>query len=633
MPRRVTPEQKQQFWKLINNGANTADAARKTNISYKTALGYVHDAAADAAGNPRTPRSGQEYAQKRRERKIQGPIPYDELSPEAQRAWHDFEYFRLRYFGHVSTPWQIEAAAMAVRLLESPEKEYVVVNCPPGAGKSTLFSHDIPLWLTVRNRGIRGIIGSRTANQAEKYTAWLKKDLERTTPVKAKDHELRQGIAVDAEATLAEDFGRFKPLNPDIWQRGQLTVEQVDDQPVDEKEPTWTSFGMDSGSLGWRVDYITWDDVVDKTTIRTIEAAERQYEWWDDEAETRLEPAGVLVLPGQRLSARDLYRYCLNKEIEPDDDEDADDEDRTRSYVYRHVIYKAHYDEACTGDHKPSSAKPYPDGCLLDPHRISWKDIRQKRKQPKFPTVYQQEDVDPSGVLVNPLWITGGKGDDGVDYTGCEDLDRGLCELPPNLEGPFLSIATADPSPTKYWSVQWWIVTPHNHLRYLMDHERTKMDAPDFFDFNPATNAYSGIVHEWQERSRLLGWPITHWVVEANAAQRWLLRYTWVKQWAATKKVLLIPHETTLNKAHPTLGVESIASAYQHGQVRLPRKQGPARLASQKLIDEVTHWPDWTTDDAVMAHWFLEWNLPNLRPRQQQQPKQWRPSWLGGRAA
>ena len=39
-------------------------------------------------------------------------------------------------------------------------KRYLVVNCPPGSGKSTLFAHDIPAWLTVRNRQIRGMIGS-----------------------------------------------------------------------------------------------------------------------------------------------------------------------------------------------------------------------------------------------------------------------------------------------------------------------------------------------------------------------------------------------------------------------------------------------------------------------------------------
>jgi len=37
-------------------------------------------------------------------------IPYERLSPEAQRGWDDFDYFRRRYLGRVPSPWQVDAA-------------------------------------------------------------------------------------------------------------------------------------------------------------------------------------------------------------------------------------------------------------------------------------------------------------------------------------------------------------------------------------------------------------------------------------------------------------------------------------------------------------------------------------------
>ena len=37
---------------------------------------------------------------------------------------------------------------------------------------------------------------------------------------------------------------------------------------------------------------------------------ERLTQWWEVEAETRLEPGGLLILQGQRLGRDDLYRWA-----------------------------------------------------------------------------------------------------------------------------------------------------------------------------------------------------------------------------------------------------------------------------------------------------------------------------------
>ena len=57
-----------------------------------------------------------------------------------------------------------------------------------------------------------------------------------------------------------------------------------------------------SGFLGGRFDLVIWDDLVDRKNTKTVEAKENLRTWWDSEAETRLEPRGLLLVQGQRIS-------------------------------------------------------------------------------------------------------------------------------------------------------------------------------------------------------------------------------------------------------------------------------------------------------------------------------------------
>ena len=179
---------------------------------------------------------------------IQPEVPaYDVLSSEAQAAYDNIEVFAERYFGIILQPWQIEATERIMDLLGTDYEEYAVINAPPGSGKSTFFAKVLPAWATVRNRAIRGMIGSSTQRLAEWYCRRLRAELDRAHPVKAELNDVRLGLAVDAEATLQNDFGMFKPDSSEIWRAEAFTVLQEDDQPLSQKEPTWSAFGMDSG--------------------------------------------------------------------------------------------------------------------------------------------------------------------------------------------------------------------------------------------------------------------------------------------------------------------------------------------------------------------------------------------------
>jgi hypothetical protein len=557
-----------------------------------------------------------------------GPRAYNELTEDAQKAHADFGYFRRRYLGRGESPWQVEAAYQMMPLLESPDREFVCVNMAPGVGKSSLFSHDLPVWLIARNRRIRILIGSRTERQAMTYVNRIRQTLSRAHIARPAKDQLAQGLATLPEAVLSADFGRFKGLDRDGWTREFFTVAQHRGEISTEKEATCASFGMDSGVLGMRFDLIIWDDLVDSQTVGTPYAREKLIDWWEREAEARLDPGGLLILQGQRIDPNDLYRYALDQKA-------FDDEGNTYK-KYSHIVYPAHFEDRCQGRHE-AGAPSYPQGCLLDSYRLPWRELasHQQSRPEKYRILYQQEDSDPADAMVQRLWINGGQDPStGEEFSGCWDHGRDLAQLPDGLTAPLHSVCVADPAPSRYWAIQWWLYEPATERRFLMDLVRSTMTAPQFLDWRQAESVFVGLMEDWLERSVALGVPIKHWIVEANAAQKFMLQYDHVKRWASTRSVALIPHNThAVNKLDTQIGVSALGPHYRFGRVRLPAGDGalsPAHTASSKLVNEAVGWPSYATDDCLMAQWFLEVSIPRLFPKVGGTPMtQRRPSWTG----
>lgn len=599
-----------KYFDARNDGLGVEQAARKAKLSPSTA--YRFERGDQGSG-------GLEAAATLGINMVAGNLVAQPLSPEAQRALDDFAYFRLRYFGRKSTPWQERAAYELLRLMESQEREYVVMNEPPGSGKSTLFTHDIPCWLIARDRTIRIQIGSRTERQARMYVGRIKKSLERDAPLRADADSLARGIAFDAAACLQDDFGAFKPEGrSDLWRAEALVARQLDGVSLDDKEPTASAWGQDSGFLGGRFDLVIWDDLVDRKNTKSLESKETLREWWDAEAETRLEPGGLLLLQGQRIQHDDLYRYCLDKRT------------MDEQVKYRHIVFKAHDEDLCTGNH--DNLEAWPAGCLLDPHRLPWKHLETlKHNNPRsFAIMYQQEDGDIVGGLVDPAWITGGSDADGYPAPGCLDKERHLLEVPPNLmNGAGWSFVTVDPSPTEWWGVIWWLYDPESGNRYIIDLHRRRLNPEQFLSIDLDTMAYSGLMQELWNRSNELQAPISHVIVEVNAAQRWLLSQPHVQRWSANTGVAFVPHTTSINKADPKFGLESIGDLFRQGRIRIPWGDIASRQRNQYLIDEATRYPDHDTTDLIMSTWFGKLAVENhYTPRKSGLYRMERPGWM-----
>ncbi len=612
-------------------------------------------------------------------------VDFDELTTPAQQAYKEFGYWRTRYLGRRNILWQIQMAQLLMAWLEeakiSGERIRGVLNTPPGGGKTTTVTHDLPGWMICRDRNIRVGLGSRTTPQATAYVRRLKNTLDKNN-------------------LLNLEFGAFKPEQPEVWRQDAFIVDGVTgsaasidyklalagfdfedpvvkrrlQDPADEihtmllaiesvfvageKENTVTALSHQMGFLGGRYDFLAWDDLVDNKNSKSPDQRNDLAEWWEEYAVSRLEPGGVVALVGTRFSKYDLYRYTRDMSYTTDDDleeqlmerltpgmteeqiaeikEDLEkelldkygeegmtidsmepDEDgliqpkRMQRKVYRYVKYPAHNDSTCM---KPTSLKQIDHiDCLLDPMRFKWHDLlRAKQANPrKYALTYQQEDESTEENLIQDVWLTGGLDADGIIYPGCYNYSRSLLEIPEHLKKPdCYSIVTVDPSALNWWSIQWWIWDAEEDKDYLIDLMRARLSADSFLSYSTKRQEYKGVVDKWQTRSVEMGWPISLWIVEQSAAQRYLFQHTWVNEWMQKTRTHIKGHETNRNKADEDFGIQTLRPLYRDGSVDLPYNQDDmkTRMVVNEFKQELVEWPDGPTEDMVMGHWFLHFN-------------------------
>jgi hypothetical protein len=137
-------------------------------------------------------------------------------------------------------------------------------------------------------------------------------------------------LALNAEACLSIDFGRFKPQSSGaLWRAEEFVVEQESLGGLDNKEPTVSAYGIDSEFIGHRADLCLFDDVASSENSKESVARDKLLERWDTMAEARCDPGGLLAVIGQRLGSGDLYAHCLGKITYEDFEDDYDGSDIT----------------------------------------------------------------------------------------------------------------------------------------------------------------------------------------------------------------------------------------------------------------------------------------------------------------
>ncbi|HXF73059.1 MAG TPA: hypothetical protein VNO79_10675 [Actinomycetota bacterium] len=604
---RITDEQKRRFFYLYfdMNGPRLplAKAAEICGFSKSTADRLIRGVRVTSPQDLR-----------REQRDLPPPKPWEELSTDAREALRDFNVFRRLFFADEPQVWAYDAAMRIVEALSrEDERTYIDMNIFPGAGKTTLGLR-IGCWLICgggfcdprRGRAMRLMYGGETLNTARHMTKAIRSALSLRRPFYDLDRDAR------AELVLAREYGRFRPLrgyDPDTqWRDDQFVVAQMEDVDLYEKEPTVQAASYKSGFLGERVNFAWWDDIATTKNSATPAASDALNTFFTNEAERRIEPGGVLVLVGQRLGPLDLHRRRLEARR------------RDGSPLYVHIVYPAHQDRYCDGRHRQwDGREEVGAGCLTDARRLPPRDWEAVSEEANYRTVFQQEDTDPEAVLVLPEWLEGGPDREGFDRPGCYDHDRAFGQHPPKEVGPLVNYAVVDPSPTRFWAVEWWAYQPASRFNYLIWGERRKMPAGTergLLDWNNAEQRFVGLMEDMQRASVLAGQPIRVWVIETNVAQRFLLQFEHYRRWRQRwPDVLVLMHETQLNKLDPAYGVSILSTRYKTGMKRLPAKPAPnldGLNFMRVFVKELTTYPFAETDDTVLADWMGEFNLPRI---------------------
>lgn len=524
------------------------------------------------------------------------PIPYGGLEPAPRKAIAPtaagFKLFHEHYLGLHFDPWADQLAELLVTALSTQEKEFLLVNAPPGAGKTTALTYAFVLWVIVMERA---------------HGRWFTSSLGHREEGKAKWYVQRIRSALETNPKLQTDYGFFRPKGAGRrWSGSELDVEPLDWSKVSDKEPTVTAGSYMGSTLSGRYDLSIWDDLIDAQNSSTIEQRKKLERWNDIEAETRVEPGGLFVLSGARYGPEDLFHMLLTAK----DPEEIDAETGAAKAMYHHVAYSAHYDELCTGNHP---GEPWPKGCLLSPDRISWKTLTHHRSKDdsRYELVWQNHDSDPAGSLANPLWFTGGvETATGIQYPGCFE-ERLFGVRPKELEKkvPDVSACAVDPGPSRYWAIEHWLA--YDEMQYLYNARRPVMAAPELL-YRENDGTYTGVLEELWQEGREHGLAYTYLIVEINTAQKWLLQYPFVNEWAIARGVTIVRHTTGVNRADPERGVEMLRPIYKKGQARIPYGGHEEKLFADQLKREACAWPEGSSTDLVMAHWFFNAKLPTL---------------------
>jgi hypothetical protein len=521
------------------------------------------------------------------------PKPYDSLRPRAQRACGDFAEFNRVYFPEYRTPaWAVEVAAELLEAYYSPEEEFIVFNAPPRAGKTTILYRFL-VWVIARERALGREPRIQVGHKAE---------------AKAKWYVRRIANILTRNLDLIEDFGRFKPDARGVgvpWSTEELLVEPLAWDRQVEKEPTVTAGSYEGSLLSGRYTLIVWDDLIDRGNTANVDQRNKLIDWWEQEAETRLEPGGLLVLSNARYGPEDLSHYCLTQQ----DEEELDESGAARP-LYRRLAFRAHYEDRCDEIH----ATQYPEGCMLDLDRLSWRWLRrQMRNELRFRLVYQQEDTDPEGSLAEKAWFEGTEDSQKILRPGCFDRDRLFGQLPRRDDAarPLVSIVSLDPSASRFWAMGHYLVYP-NGIYALVRGLRRPMRAPELL-YRDVTGSYSGFLEDWWKQASAQGIPFRYFVIEQRGFQQWIMQYEFVTTWAANRGVALIPHDTNkTNKTDPDYGVQMLGPIIREGRLRLPYGGYEERLFSDQFRSEACAWPEAQTQDLVMQFWFAVHRMTGL---------------------
>ncbi len=497
------------------------------------------------------------------------PKPVDKLTEEARAMleWTPdaFETFYVRFSPYDYLPKHSKAIVSAAM-----GSKFSVLNVPPGHAKSQVMAVWFPIWLITRDRNSMLVILSKTGDLALQRAREIANELSNNTD-------------------LISTFGLFKPETQDVpWHPNSGEFVVAGRSGDMERSGSWTlqSRGAGQQIFGVRLTHLIVDDLVDTKNTLTPKTRSDLEKWFRGEALSRFKggkTAPWSIVIGTRFHPDDLYGKLLK-------DKRGDGKD-----FWEHINFPA----IITWPVEENAA----DAVVLWPEEWPYERLITEAYvlaggKSGFSQMYQQMPSAEGSTIIEREWIYGTE-----LYPGCLDKERDVGEGFKQEAGaylPIVRVVSVDPSPTRYWAIVVAEVLHNRDYFYctIMEIIRDKLDV------RRAVEHLNGIFALYKP---------DYLIFEQNAAQRWFLQDPSMDEFR--RKARVIPHTTSIRKADPQLGYESMAYDFEMGHIRLPYASPAARSQSQLLIEEALSVPWGDTDDVMMATWFMKANYARLVPR------------------
>jgi hypothetical protein len=454
----------------------------------------------------------------------------------------------------------------------------ILINIPPNHAKSITVTVDYVTYKIVNNPNFRVLIVSQTQRLAADFLYAIKQRL--THPMY---EELQQAYAagVGFNSKTAS------------WQQTRVTFGD-ELRESSEKDPNLEAVGIGGQIYGKRADMIIIDDAV---TLSNANDFEKQIKWLTQDVRSRLNPTGKLIVVGTRVASVDLYKELRNPDRYPGGlvpwtylampallETNEDPEKWVTLWPYSDAPFDGQKEEDKTEE-----------GLYPRWHGRHLYNERQAMDASTWALIYQQQDISDDAIF-DPVCVKGSI--DGMRKAG--RLVPGNPGHPRDLQG-FSFVCGLDPAMVGDTAAVCYAVDRTSHKRYIVD--ALKITRP-----TPA-----------QIRQIITDWTVLYnpaeWIVERNAFQSFLTQDEGIRQFLASKGVVLREHHTGNNKWDSGFGVASMSTLFgtkqadgKHHRDNLIHLPSDQTENIKSLIEQLITWSPTTKGktDMVMALWFCE---------------------------
>lgn len=454
----------------------------------------------------------------------------------------------------------------------------ILINIPPNHAKSMTVTVEYVTKKVVENPNFRVLIVSQTQQLAADFLYAIKQRL--THPMYEKlQQAYAAGVGFNSKSAT--------------WSATRVTFGD-ELRESSEKDPNIEAVGIGGQIYGKRADMIIVDDAV---TLKNANEFEKQIRWLTQDVRSRLNPTGKLIVVGTRVANVDLYRELRSEDRYPGGLvpwtylampallEGSDDTDK---WVTLWPESDMPFDGQEDTDKLPSGNYPRWNGKHLY-------NERQAMDTTTWALVYQQQDVSENAAF-DPVCVKGSI--DGMRKAG--RLEPGYPGHPQNIQG-FTIVCGMDPAIVGDTAAICYAIDRNTAKRYILD--AIKITGP-----SPAQ--IRDIIFNWTQL-----YSPAEWIIERNAFQAFLTQDEGIRQFLASRGVLLREHNTNNNKWDAGFGVASMSPLFGTKQtdgkhhrdniIHLPSDQSEMIKA---LMEQLITWTPTTKGktDMVMALWFCE---------------------------